>query len=71
MLLMLSFIKGVGYAINKDNQNCVMYPLGSYPIDRNEILSSTTNHESLIQLKPPQQFFHLDDSYFYAGQVIS
>lgn len=46
----------------------MMYPLGSYQIERNEI-SSSTNTESVYELKPPSAFFHLDDTYFYAGQV--
>ncbi|CAF0709533.1 unnamed protein product [Brachionus calyciflorus] len=62
------FNSGVGYAINIDNKNCLMYPMGTLSIDRNDIFPTEKGFESIIQLKNPEEFFYLDDSYVYAGQ---
>ncbi|RNA22484.1 antigen B membrane, partial [Brachionus plicatilis] len=62
------FTSGVGFAINEDNKNCLLYPIGTFSIARSDIFPVQTGNEALIQLTEPNQFFYLDDTYFYAGQ---
>lgn len=66
MKIIHDYNSGVGYIINKNKGNCTTFSIGSLNIDA---LDDAHDPNGFLTLKSPESLFHLDDTYYYAGQV--
>ena len=65
-------MKGVGYLTDKNLGNCSAFPLGSQfdVVSLGLGLGLGLGASKGIELKTPAEFFYLDESYYFTGQVI-
>ncbi|CAF0709535.1 unnamed protein product [Brachionus calyciflorus] len=63
--LIHDYNSGVAYVINKIKGNCTFYPIGAIKIDNNDEVHLDNGY---FTLKPPTEFFRIDDSFVYAGE---
>lgn len=60
-------LKGIEYKINKNSGTCEINPISSDSALYDSI-AIATGPGVAYRIKTPMEMFHLDDSYFYAGQ---
>jgi hypothetical protein len=62
------FNTGVGYVINKHIGNCTIYSLGTQSIDSDDSTFNPFSNYAQIEMKSPEMYFNIDDTYYYSGQ---
>jgi hypothetical protein len=63
------FNSGVGYMIEKETNECTLFPIGSMDLDLYDETNIFTNYGTFTDLADADKLFKLDDTYYYAGQV--